>query len=44
MDSLIAILRWIHIGAGLCALGVAPGAMSTLKGGRAHRRWGKIYF
>jgi uncharacterized membrane protein len=44
MDSLIGMLRWIHIGAGLVALGMAPGAMLTVKGGRAHRRWGKIYF
>ncbi len=28
----------------MLALGVAPGAMLTAKGGRAHRRWGKIYF
>jgi len=44
MDGLIGVLRWIHIAAGFAALGVAPGAMLTAKGGRAHRRWGKIYF
>ena len=44
MDTLIVTLRWVHIAAGLAALGVAPGAMLTAKGGRAHRRWGKIYF
>jgi len=30
--------------AGFIALFVAPAAMLTRKGGRAHRRWGKIYF
>lgn len=44
MDALIGTLRWIHIAAGVAALGMAPGAMLTAKGGRAHRRWGKIYF
>src|SRR5262244_1799684 len=28
----------------MLALGLAPLAMVTVKGGRAHRRWGKIYF
>ena len=44
MDTLIETLRWIHIAAGTLALGLAPAAMLTVKGGRAHRRWGKIYF
>jgi len=44
MDGLMLTLRWIHIAAGMLALVVAPGAMVTVKGGRAHRRWGKIYF
>src|SRR3989475_9256005 len=44
MDSLITTLRWIHISAGMLALGLAPVAMLTVKGGQAHRRWGKIYF
>ncbi len=44
MDSLITTLRWIHISAGVLALGLAPVAMLTVKGGRAHRRWGKTYF
>ena len=44
MDSLITTLRWIHIAAGTLALVLAPLAMLTVKGGRAHRRWGKIYF
>jgi uncharacterized membrane protein len=41
---LITALRWIHISAGMVALALAPLAMLTVKGGRAHRRWGKIYF
>src|SRR5215470_2617202 len=44
MDAFMPTLRWIHIAAGMLALFVAPGAMATVKGGPAHRRWGKIYF
>ncbi|PYN56353.1 MAG: hypothetical protein DMD94_07805 [Candidatus Rokuibacteriota bacterium] len=44
MDTAMTTLRWLHIAAGTVALFVAPGAMLTVKGGRAHRRWGKIYF
>jgi hypothetical protein len=44
MDILITTLRWIHIAAGTLALFVAPAAMLTVKGGRAHRTWGTIYF
>ena len=44
MDTLLTTLRWIHIAAGTVALMLAPLAMLTVKGGRAHRRWGKIYF
>ncbi|OLC00438.1 MAG: hypothetical protein AUH30_02605 [Candidatus Rokubacteria bacterium 13_1_40CM_68_15] len=44
MDDIMIALRWIHIAAGMIALFVAPGAMVTVKGGRAHRRWGKVYF
>ncbi len=44
MESSIATIRFVHIVAGMIALFVAPGAMLTVKGGRAHRRWGKIYF
>ena len=43
MDTLITTLRWIHILAGMLALGLAPVAMLTVKGGQAHRTWGKIY-
>ena len=44
MDTVITLTLWIHILAGTLALFVAPGALLTVKGGRAHRRWGKIYF
>src|SRR5262249_24100625 len=44
MDTLIVALRWVHIAAGTVALVLAPLAMLTVKGGGAHRRWGKIYF
>lgn len=44
MDAIIAAIRSVHIAAGMIALVVAPGAMLTVKGGRAHRRWGQIYF
>lgn len=44
MEPTVVAIRGIHIVAGLIALFVAPGAMLTAKGGRAHRRWGKIYF
>ena len=44
MESLMAAVRSLHIVAGMIALVVAPAAMLTVKGGLAHRRWGKIYF
>jgi hypothetical protein len=44
MEILFTIVRWIHISAGTFALVLAPLAMLTVKGGRAHRLWGKIYF
>lgn len=33
-----------HIAAGATAFVMAPAALATAKGGRAHRRWGKVYF
>ncbi len=33
-----------HVAAGFIALVMAPLAMITQKGGRQHRRWGRIYF
>jgi hypothetical protein len=44
MDTTMTTLRALHIAAGTIALLVAPAAMLTVKGGQAHRRWGKIYF
>ena len=34
----------VHITAGASAFVLAPLALLTAKGGKAHRRWGKIYF
>lgn len=34
----------LHIAAGATAFVCAPVALLTLKGGRAHRQWGKVYF
>jgi len=44
MDALIGGVRVLHILAGAIALFVAPVPMLTAKGGRTHRRWGKVYF
>jgi uncharacterized membrane protein len=44
METVITAMLWIHVLAGTLALFVAPGALLTVKGGPAHRRWGKIYF
>jgi uncharacterized membrane protein len=38
------MLLWLHIAAGSCSFVLAPVALMTVKGGKAHRRWGKIYF
>src|SRR5262249_51709075 len=40
----VQILRWVHISSGFAAFFIAPVALLTVKGGPAHRRWGKIYF
>ena len=44
MQTAIQVTLWIHVLAGTVALAVAPIALVTLKGGPAHRRWGKVYF
>ena len=41
--SLRALLA-LHIACGAVAFLCAPVALATAKGGRVHRRWGKIYF
>jgi uncharacterized membrane protein len=38
------ILLGVHIAAGITAFFLAPGALATVKGGKAHRLFGKIYF
>jgi hypothetical protein len=40
----IKSLLGVHIAAGSTAFLMAPLALATVKGGKAHRRWGKIYF
>src|SRR5208282_1439100 len=40
----LRVLLALHIGCGAVAFVCAPVALSTAKGGRTHRRWGKIYF
>lgn len=44
MPAWFQSIRLLHIAAGMLALFIAPIAMFTVKGGRAHRRWGKVYF
>jgi uncharacterized membrane protein len=34
----------VHIAAGAVSFVLAPVALATAKGGRTHRRWGKVYF
>ncbi len=40
----IKSLLGVHIAAGATAFLMAPLALASAKGGKAHRRWGKIYF
>ena len=40
----LQILLALHISAGAIAFICAPVALATVKGGRTHRLWGKIYF
>jgi uncharacterized membrane protein len=40
----IRTILGVHIAAGATAFVMAPLALATAKGGKAHRRWGKIYF
>ena len=34
----------LHIACGVVAFVCAPGALLTAKGGKAHRKWGRVYF
>jgi uncharacterized membrane protein len=40
----VRALLGVHIAAGVTSFIMAPIAMATAKGGRAHRRWGAVYF
>lgn len=40
----LRVLLTIHISCGVVAFVCAPVALLTGKGGKTHRRWGKIYF
>jgi hypothetical protein len=44
LPVVIQAVRWMHILAGFTAFFAAPVPMLTAKGGKTHRRWGKIYF
>lgn len=44
MESVAAVLLVLHVGAGMVALFVAPGAMLARKGALWHRRWGRVFF
>lgn len=44
MDTFNTLLLIAHVAGGVFALGVAPLAMATRKGGEWHVRWGRIYF
>src|ERR1700691_3057497 len=40
----LRVLLGLHILCGVVAFVCAPVALTTAKGGKVHRRWGKIYF
>jgi uncharacterized membrane protein len=40
----LRLLLALHIACGVTAFVCAPVALATAKGGKTHRRWGKIYF
>lgn len=40
----LRILLYLHIACGITGFVCAPVALLTAKGGKTHRRWGKIYF
>lgn len=44
LPVVIQSVRWTHIVAGFTAFFIAPVPLLTAKGGKTHRRWGKIYF
>ncbi len=44
LPLVVRAVRWTHILAGFVAFFIAPVPLLTAKGGKTHRRWGKIYF
>jgi uncharacterized membrane protein len=44
LTALVQTLHWTHIIVGFVAFFVAPMALISVKGGRRHRQWGKVYF
>ncbi|GAA4033809.1 DUF2306 domain-containing protein [Hymenobacter glaciei] len=44
METFFALNRYLHIAAGFTGFFVAPVALAVHKGGRAHRRWGLVFF
>jgi hypothetical protein len=44
MDTLLKLLPYSHVVAGTISLIAAPIALAVVKGGKAHRFWGKIFF
>lgn len=44
METFFALNRGLHIAAGFTGFFVAPVALAVRKGGRAHRRWGLVFF
>jgi uncharacterized membrane protein len=44
LPLVIQAVRWTHILAGFMAFFIAPVPLLTAKGGKTHRRWGKVYF
>jgi hypothetical protein len=43
MTTFEEVTLWVHIAAGVVALGAGTGAMVTAKGGRRHRRAGRVF-
>lgn len=43
METAVTALLWIHVLSGFTAFFVAPCALATKKGGKAHRFWGKVF-
>jgi uncharacterized membrane protein len=39
----VKLFLTIHIAGGAMAFLLAPGALVTAKGGKQHKRWGKVY-